>query len=377
MSHNAVKETIKVDLGDRGYDILIGDSLLPEVGAILKERFAFQALFIITDSTVAQLHLPTLEESLKKASLPYYTCIVNAGEQSKSFSTVETLLNDILNQRPERKVAIIALGGGVVGDLTGFVASILLRGVPFIQIPTTLLSQVDSSVGGKTGINTSHGKNLVGSFYQPQLVVIDTDVLKTLPEREFLSGYAEVVKYGAIAKGDFFTWLDKNAQALKDRQPEALRYAIKLSCECKAEIVAKDEREGGIRALLNLGHTFGHAYEAVTGYSDKLLHGEGVSIGMTHAFVLSVKLGYCPEEQALSFIHHMQEIGLPTSLKDISARWNISEIMAAMAGDKKVDQGKLVFVLVHKIGEAFIAKDVALAAVEGVIEADINGSYKK
>lgn len=371
MQNNLVKDTVTVDLNDRSYDILIGDGLLPEMGTILKDKVAFQAFFIITDSNVASLHLPTLEASLKKASLPFYTCVVEAGEQSKRFSTVETLLNEILDQRPERKVAIIALGGGVVGDLTGFVASILLRGVPFIQIPTTLLSQVDSSVGGKTGINTGHGKNLVGTFYQPELVVIDTDVLNTLPQREFLAGYAEVVKYGAIAKGEFFDWLDEHKQALRDRQPEALRYAIKHSCVCKAEIVAKDERESNVRALLNLGHTFGHAYEAVSGYSNVLLHGEGVSIGMAHAFTLSVRLGYCEEALATRFIRHMQDIGLPTSLKDIQWEWDVDAIMTSMAQDKKVDQGKLVFILVKKIGEGFIAKDVAMEAARDVICSDL------
>ena len=291
-------DTISVDLGARSYDIIVGTDLLSKAGRHIAPLVKIHPAIIVTDETVAPLHLATLRGSLSAAGIAAETIVLKAGESTKEFAGLEYLASAILDLAPERASTLIALGGGVVGDITGFAASVILRGIDFIQIPTTLLSQVDSSVGGKTGINTRHGKNLVGSFYQPRLVLADTDVLDTLPRRELLAGYAEVVKYGLLGYSDFFTWLETNGVAILAGYDAARRHAVITSCDAKAKIIAGDEREMGQRALLNLGHTFAHTLEAETGFGSRLLHGEAVSIGMVMAFDLSMRLGLCPAEDA-------------------------------------------------------------------------------
>lgn len=350
---------VTVALGERSYEIVIGNDLLARTGELLASVTRSNKVFVITDENVAKYHLETVEQSLQQQGITYEIIILRPGEQTKNFLVLEFVLNEILNHRPERHTPLIALGGGVIGDLTGFAASILLRGVPFIQIPTTLLAQVDSSVGGKTGINSQQGKNLIGSFYQPKLVIADSAALDSLSKREFLAGYAEVVKYGLIDKPEFFAMLENNVAGIKARDKQLIEQCVRISCEAKAEIVAKDEREGGVRALLNLGHTFGHALEVETGYSDALNHGEGVALGMVLAFQLSVRLGYCQQEDLDRVSQHLSAVGLPTKLQDIRKHWDIKRLVEAMYQDKKVEGGNLVFILTRGIGKAFIAKEVS------------------
>jgi 3-dehydroquinate synthase len=324
---------------------------------------------IVTDRTVAQHHLEPLRRSFAAAGIANEAIALEPGESTKEFGGFESLVNAILDFTPERKSTLIALGGGVVGDITGFAASVILRGIDFIQIPTTLLAQVDSSVGGKTGINTRHGKNLIGSFYQPRLVLADTAALDTLPKRELLAGYAEIVKYGLLGDRDFFAWLEANGRPLLDGDPDARRRAVVASCEAKAEIVAGDERETGRRALLNLGHTFGHALEAETGFGARLLHGEAVAIGTIMAFDLSVRLGLCPAEDAARVRRHFVATGLPTGLDAVAGQgWSAESLIAHMHQDKKVAGGRIAFILVRGIGDAFIAHDIALSDVAALLE---------
>jgi len=341
-------EKLTVNLAERSYDILIGKNLMSEAAAHLPQK----KTYVITDSNVAKLHLTSLKLALQELGIQVEAKILPAGEGTKSFKYLEEVCDWLLSKKPERKTTIIALGGGVIGDLVGFAASIVLRGINFIQIPTTLLAQVDSSVGGKTAVNSMYGKNLVGAFYQPKLVLADIDVLKTLPQREFLSGYAEVIKYGLINKPDFFDWLDNNDL----QKEENLAKAIYESCKAKAEIVSADEREGGVRALLNLGHTFGHAFEAETGFSDKLLHGEGVALGIVCAFKFSEKLGLCND--ANKVIQHFEKVGLPTNPRKFIKKWNVDKLIEHMKSDKKVADGKMVFILAKGIGKSFISNDV-------------------
>jgi len=362
-------QTVHVELGDRGYDIHIGEGLLARAGELIAPVLAQPRVVIITDSNVAPLHLSALVGSLGKAGINNTVITVPAGESSKSFAMLERVLSQILAEKPERKTTLIALGGGVIGDLVGFAASILLRGVPFIQIPTTLLAQVDSSVGGKTGINTRYGKNLVGSFYQPRMVLADVGTLATLPLRERRAGYAEIVKYGLIDAPDFFAWLETNGQKLLDGDVKAISHAVKVSCEHKAAIVAQDEREGGKRALLNLGHTFGHALEAETGFSDQLLHGEAVAIGMVQAFQLSAAKGLCAQEEVDRIIAHCRSTGLPHQAADIRTGWDIEALIGHFAQDKKVADGKLTFILARGIGQSFISQDVTRAELVNLLEA--------
>ena len=352
---------VTVDLGDRKYDILVGQGLIANAAAHLKPLLRRQRVAIVTDDAVAGLHLPVLEKSLDASSIRHSAIILPQGEGTKNFAELEKLTEWLLGESIERGDLIIALGGGVIGDLTGFAASILRRGVDFAQIPTTLLSQVDSSVGGKTGINTRHGKNLAGAFHQPRLVLADTDALETLPMREFLAGYAEVVKYGLIGDRAFFDWLDGNLDRLKQGDIDARIHAIVKSCEAKAAIVAADEREGGVRALLNLGHTFGHALEAATGFSQRLVHGEGVAVGMALAFELSARLGVCPGQDAARVRNHLQRAGVPGGLPDADT------LISLMGQDKKVVDGKLTFILARGIGEAFITRDVDTAALRELL----------
>lgn len=342
-------EKLNVALGERSYDILIGENVLDEL-----PKYTAKKTYIITDENVAKLHLAELEAVFNKAGITHKTKILPAGEGTKSFKYLEELCEWLLEQKPERKTTIIVFGGGVIGDLVGFAASIVLRGINFIQVPTTLLAQVDSSVGGKTAINSQHGKNLIGSFYQPKLVVADAALLKTLPQREMLSGYAEVVKYGLINDREFFDWLD--GHNLKDQAN--LKKAIYHSCQAKAKIVAEDEREGGVRALLNLGHTFGHAFEAETGFSSKLLHGEAVALGIVMAFQFSTELGLCTASETEKVARHFENIGLPINPRKYLHKWDVDRLVNHMKSDKKVEDGKMVFILARGIGEAFIAKDV-------------------
>lgn len=364
-----MSETIRVGLGDRSYDIHVGEGLLVQAGALLAP-FARGTVPVVTDSHVAKLHLDPLIASMAKASIKAVPIVLDAGEGTKSFAGLEKLTAELLRANVDRGGLIVALGGGVIGDLVGFAAGVLKRGVDFAQIPTTLLSQVDSSVGGKTAINVPEGKNLVGMFHQPRIVIADIATLKTLPKRELLAGYAEVVKYGALGDAEFFDWLEANGARALAGDSAALTHIVAHSCKMKADIVARDERETGERALLNLGHTFGHALEAATGFSDRLLHGEGVAIGTVLALQLSAKLDLSPAADAARFAKHLTAVGLPAAIADIpGARPDADTLIAAMAHDKKVKDGELTFVLVKGLGHAFTSRDVPLDAVRSVLSA--------
>jgi 3-dehydroquinate synthase len=363
-----IHDTVTVGLGDRSYDILVGTGLLARAGELIGPMLKRPRTFIVTDVNVAALHLEPLRAALAAAGIDSAAHVLPAGEKTKSFVHLEALLDAMLDARLERRDRVIALGGGVIGDLTGFAASILRRGIDFIQVPTTLLSQVDSSVGGKTGINTRQGKNLVGTFHQPSLVLADTDVLNTLPRRELGAGYAEVLKYGLIRDVAFFDWLEEHGAAVLAGDQSARAHAIATSCRAKAEVVAADEFETGDRALLNLGHTFGHALEAETGFGDRLLHGEGVAIGMALAFELSARLGLCDPQAPVLVRTHLRRLGLPSSPADIAApRMNAKTLIAHMAQDKKVKDGRITFVLARGIGQAFMTSDVETQAVEAML----------
>jgi 3-dehydroquinate synthase len=367
--------SVRVDLGARGYDILVGEGLLGRCGPAIAALTGGRPPIIVTDETVAGLCWPTLDYSLIDAGLDAGDPIVlPPGEGTKDFAHFESLMEAVLSRGIERSSVLVALGGGVIGDITGFAAASALRGIDFVQIPTTLLSLVDSSVGGKTGINCRHGKNLIGAFHQPRLVIADTATLDTLPRRQVLSGYAEVAKYGLIDRPDFFAWLESNGARVVDGDPAARRHAVTVSCQAKAAIVGADERESGNRALLNLGHTFGHALEAATGFGDRLLHGEAVAIGMVLAFDLSVRLGLCPAGDAMRARAHLAAVGLPTSPRNVAGfDWNVDGLVAAMAKDKKVKDGRITFVLARGIGGAFTMRDVDPAAVRQLL-ADAVGS---
>ena len=362
-------EVVAVELGPRSYEIHVGRDLLAAAGALVKPLLRRRPVLIVTDATVAKLHLAGLEGALDAAQVSHRSIVLDAGEGTKSFAGLERLVDAVLETVPERGTLLIALGGGMIGDITGLAASVILRGIDLVQIPTTLLAQVDSSVGGKTGINTRHGKNLVGSFYQPRLVIADTAILGTLPQRELLAGYAETVKYGLLGDAAFFDWLEANGARLCGGDQDALGHAVVTSCRAKAAIVAEDERETGRRALLNLGHTFGHALEAATGFGPALLHGEAVAIGMVMAFDLSVRLGLCPAEDAERVRRHLAAVGLPTGLGALQPRtWQAGDLLAHMRHDKKVRDGAVTFVLVRGIGRAFCAEDVAMEDVARLIE---------
>lgn len=363
---------VPVVLGDRSYDILIGSGLIAGAGARIAARFPGRAVAIVTDAHVGDLHGPALEASLAAAGIRHHRITVAPGEATKRFAVLEEVVDQILSHRLERGDIVLALGGGVVGDLAGFAAAIVRRGMGFVQMPTSLLAQVDSSVGGKTGINSRYGKNLIGAFYQPGLVLADTDVLDTLSTREFRAGYAEVAKYGLIDDPGFFAWLEGHWRGVfqggKDRV-----HAIATSCRAKAAVVARDETETGDRALLNLGHTFGHALEAATAYDGaRLVHGEGVAIGMCQAFRFSARLGLCPPDAAQRMANHLKQVGLPTELSEIPGGvGDVDRLMAAIGQDKKVARGKLTFILARGIGESFIAKDVDPVAVRDFLAAEL------
>lgn len=363
-AHSNQTETVHVSLGDRSYDILIGSGLIARAGQEIASRLPGIRAAVVTDSNVEQIHLQPLLAALQQAGITATPVVVAAGEKSKGFATLETVTNAILQARLERGDAVIALGGGVIGDLAGFVAGIVRRGMNFIQIPTSLLAQVDSSVGGKTGINTGYGKNLVGVFNQPQLVLADTDVLNTLSKREFTAGYAEVAKYGLIDQPEFFEWLENNWQDVFSGGA-ARQYAIAVSCRAKAAVVARDERENGDRALLNLGHTFGHALETATNYdSSRLVHGEAVAIGMVLAHQFSARLGLISDKLAARVEAHLKNVGLPVSMKQIDGLPSADVLMSYIAQDKKVSRGSLTFILTRSLGQAFIAKNIVASDVE-------------
>jgi 3-dehydroquinate synthase len=358
--------TVRVDLGDRAYDIVIGSALFERAGEIISPVLREKRVFVVTDERVAAAQWPRLARGLREGGIEAALTTLPAGESSKDFAHLARVLDSVLEKRPERGSTLLALGGGVVGDLTGLAASLLLRGVGFIQAPTTLLAQVDSGVGGKTGINTRHGKNLVGTFHQPRLVLADLDSLQTLPRRELLAGYAETVKYGLIDDAAFFAWLETHGSDLVTGDVAARAYAVERSCAAKARIVAADERETGSRALLNLGHTFGHALEAALGYGAALLHGEAVAIGMVLAFEVSVRLGLAPAADAARLRRHFQAVGLP--VRPPGHAWDLDRLLALMAQDKKVRDGRITFILARGIGQSFVAREVDAGAVRSVLE---------
>ncbi|OWJ58643.1 3-dehydroquinate synthase [Inquilinus limosus] len=360
------RETIRVGLGPRSYDIVIGPGALAEAGARITALGRGKRVIVVADARVAGLHGAALEASLAAAGITAETLTVPPGEATKSMAVLADLLDRILALGVERRTLLVALGGGVVGDLAGFAAATALRGLDFVQIPTTLLAQVDSSVGGKTGVNSKHGKNLIGAFHQPLLVLADTALLATLPARELRAGYAEVAKYGALGDADFFAWLEEHGPTLLAGDGDAMIRAVKRSCEMKAEIVGQDEREAAQRALLNLGHTFGHALEAETGYGDALLHGEAVAIGMVMAFDLSVRLGLCPAADRDRLARHLEAVGLPTRPARDRA-WSVGALLHHMTRDKKVKDGRMTFILVRGIGQAFVTSEVPAEPVAAVL----------
>ncbi|WP_242126208.1 3-dehydroquinate synthase [Sphingobium sp. Sx8-8] len=366
---------VRVALGARSYDILIEEGALDRAGDHLadyaRRRADGRRLVVVTDAHVASAQLPRLEASLRSAGIAVEPIILPPGEQTKSWRHLEQLLDALLALEIERGDHVVALGGGVIGDLVGFAASILKRGCHFIQIPTTLLAQVDSSVGGKTAINARAGKNLIGSFYQPALVLIDPSTLDTLPVRETRAGYAEVVKYGLIDDPDFFAWCEAEGHRLLAGDAQAREYAIERSVAAKAKIVGEDEREtSGRRALLNLGHTFGHALEADTGFSDILLHGEGVAAGMALAFRYSARLGLCSPEDAERVTAHLKAVGLPYDLASAHVKADGAALVARMLHDKKMAAGTLPFLLARGIGRTFLSKDVLLDDVAAFLDED-------
>ena len=359
---------VHVPLGERAYDVHIGPDLLPRAGALIAPLLRRPRVAVITDENVAALHLEGLRAGLAAAGITMEALTLPAGEGTKSWPHLTTCVEWLLAQKIERKDMVVALGGGVIGDLVGFAAAILRRGVRFVQIPTSLLAQVDSSVGGKTGINSPHGKNLIGAFHQPSLVLADTAVLGTLTPRDFLAGYGEVVKYGLLGDYAFFQWLEQNAPRAAAGDMQARIHAVTRSVQMKAEIVVRDETEEGDRALLNLGHTFCHALESATGYSDRLLHGEGVAIGCALALELSARLGLCPQEDPSRLRAHLRAMGMKTDLSDIPGDLpDADALIALMAQDKKVSDGKLTFILVRGIGQAFITRDVPREALHALL----------
>jgi shikimate kinase/3-dehydroquinate synthase len=361
---------VPVDLASGGYDVVVGRGLLARAGSLLAPVLPQRRAIIVTDRIVAGLHLDTLKAGLEDAGFTTGTVEIEPGEASKSVEGWAELVDHLLGRGVERRTAIIALGGGVVGDLAGFAAAATLRGLPFVQVPTTLLAQVDSSVGGKTGINTRHGKNLIGAFHQPRIVLADTDVLATLPPRQLRAGYAEIVKAGLIGDTGFYMWCEENGAGVVGGDRAAQAEAVRRACAFKAAIVGDDEREekpNDGRALLNLGHTFGHALEAEVGYGGELLHGEAVAIGLVLAFSLSARLGLCPPEDGARVRAHLEAVGLPTDLRTLNRVFSAERLVAHMRRDKKMRDGALHFVLVQGIGQAFTTRDVPPDAVIAVL----------
>ncbi|MGE0565990.1 MAG: 3-dehydroquinate synthase [Pseudolabrys sp.] len=362
---------VKVALESRAYDIAIGRGLLASLGERIKALRPGAKVAFVADETVAAKHLGSAEAALKAAGIDSSRILVAPGEGSKSYATFEKVCEALIAARIERNDLIVALGGGVIGDLAGYAAASVRRGLDFVQVPTTLLAQVDSSVGGKTGINSAQGKNLIGAFHQPVLVIADTALLDTLPKRDFRAGYAEVAKYGLLGDAAFFAWLEANWQDVFAGGPSR-EHAIAVCCRAKAGIVARDERETGERALLNLGHTFGHALEAGAGFSGRLLHGEAVALGMVLAFEFSARKGLLPPAEAERAVRHLAAVGLPTHLKDVPGGVpGADQLMDLIAQDKKVKRGRLTFILVRGIGQAFVAPDVDPAEVRAFLDAKL------
>jgi len=366
--------TVPVPLGDRAYDILVGRGLIETAGSRIAALGA-RAAAIVTDEHVGPLYAKTLGHSLVANGLRNSVITLPPGEATKSYASLERVCDAVLEAKIERGDLVVALGGGVIGDLAGFAAAVVRRGVRFVQVPTTLLSQVDSSVGGKTGINSRHGKNLVGAFHQPSLVLADTSLLDTLPAREMRAGYAEVAKYGLIDDARFFAWCEANWKGIFDGGPERDE-AVAQSCRAKAAVVVRDEHETGDRALLNLGHTFGHALERITRYdSTRLVHGEGVAIGLTLAFRFSAALGLCPLSDAERVEAHLKSVGLPTRLSHVPGGCGtVEELLDAMAQDKKVKGGSLTFILARGIGQSFIAPGIEAENVRTFLTSEIDAS---
>jgi 3-dehydroquinate synthase len=368
--------TINVGLGARAYDIVIGRGQLATLGARIASLRPGVRTAIVTDATVARHWLDAAHAALARAEIPAFDIVVEEGEGSKTYPVFEKVCEALIGGKIERNDLVIALGGGVIGDLAGFAASVLRRGVDFVQVPTTLLAQVDSSVGGKTGINSPYGKNLIGSFHQPALVVADTAALDTLAPCQFRAGYAEVVKYGLLGDAPFFAWLEKNHAEIFSGGP-ARETAIATSCRAKAAIVARDERETGDRALLNLGHTFGHVFEAATGFSDRLYHGEGVALGMVLAAELSERLGLLPTDDVRRIARHLADAGLPTRMQDLAgfAQEGLADanrLLDLMTQDKKVKRGRLTFILLRALGDAFVTSDVEPETVRDFLEGKLS-----
>jgi len=360
--------TVRVELQERSYDVEIGTGLMAGAGARMAPLLHRPRVAVVSDETVAALHLGPLEAALAAEGIASTALTLPAGEATKCWAELARTVEWLLSEKIERRDVVVALGGGVIGDLVGFAAAILRRGVRFVQIPTSLLAQVDSSVGGKTGINSPHGKNLIGAFHQPSLVLVDIGVLGTLTPRDFLAGYGEVVKSGLLGDADFFEWLEANGPALAAGDEAARTHAVKRSVEMKAEIVARDEHEHGDRALLNLGHTFAHALEAATGYSDQLLHGEAVAVGCNLAFTLSARLGLCPQEDPSRVAAHLAEMGMKGKLSDIPGELpDAAGLLDLMGQDKKVIDGKLRFILARGIGDSFVTANVPREAVLEVL----------
>lgn len=369
-----MRETVNVNLPGREYDVVIGPGLLADAGRHLAPLLARKKVTVISDENVAALHLGTLRDGLAAAGIEVQAMTLPAGEATKSWEHLNTCCDWLLDQKVERRDVVIAFGGGVIGDLVGFAAAILRRGVRFVQIPTSLLAQVDSSVGGKTGINVRQGKNLIGAFHQPSLVLADTAVLGTLTPRDFLAGYGEVVKYGMLGDAAFFDWLEAKGPALAAGDGAARVEAVRRSVQMKADIVMRDETEQGDRALLNLGHTFCHALEAATGYSDRLLHGEGVSIGCALAFELSARMGLCSQEDPSRVRAHLKTMGMKTDIADIDGDLpDAAGLLELMGQDKKVVDGQLRFILARSIGDAFVTGDVPRDMVLSVLNDALAG----
>lgn len=362
-------DVVEVPLEGREYEVRIGPGLIARAGEEIAPLLARPRVAVVTEVNVGAAHLVALREGLGTAGIEMVALELPAGESTKAWPQFTRCVEWLLEQKIERRDVVLALGGGVIGDLVGFAAAVLRRGVRFVQIPTSLLAQVDSSVGGKTGINAPHGKNLIGAFHQPALVLADIDALKTLPKRDFLSGYGEVVKYGLLGDADFFAWLEAHGPKLLEGDEAARIHAVRRSVEMKADIVLRDETEQGDRALLNLGHTFCHALEAATGYSSRLLHGEGVAIGCALAFELSSRLGLCSQEDPSRVRAHLRQMGMKVDLADIEGDLPGAEaLLDLMAQDKKVIDGQLRFILARGIGQAFVTSDVPRDQVRLLLE---------
>jgi len=361
-------DTLRVKLAERSYDIRIGNGLLAAVGDEIAPLLKRPRVAVVTDENLARLHLDDLKQALLAAGIEVDVLILPAGESTKGWAQFSRTVEWLLEQKVERSDLVIAFGGGVIGDLVGFAAAVLRRGVRFVQIPTSLLAQVDSSVGGKTGINSVQGKNLIGAFHQPSLVLADVGVLGTLTKRDFLAGYGEVVKYGLLGDLEFFEWLEKNAPAMASGDTDLRIEAVRRSCQAKADIVARDETEQGERALLNLGHTFCHALEAATGYCDRLLHGEGVAIGCALAFEVSARLGLCSQEDPSRVRAHLRKMGTKVDLADITGDLPDADALIGLMGqDKKVVDGAINYIMVRGIGQAFVTVDVDADVVKTVL----------